>query len=103
MSQSTATTDDPKTAKILSAQLKIGLEIHIELATRTKMFTRVPNAAHPSHFDEDPNTLIDPVVCALPGALPVMNKAAVEMSMMVGLALGCSIARYSKWDRKNYY
>jgi aspartyl-tRNA(Asn)/glutamyl-tRNA(Gln) amidotransferase subunit B len=103
MSQSTATTVDPKTAKILSAQLKIGLEIHIELATRTKMFTRVPNAAHPSHFDEDPNTLIDPVVCALPGALPVMNKAAVEMSMMVGLALGCSIARYSKWDRKNYY
>ena len=103
MSQSTATTVDPKTAKILSAHLKIGLEIHIELATRTKMFTRVPNAAHPSHFDEDPNTLIDPVVCALPGALPVMNKAAVEMSMMVGLALGCSIARYSKWDRKNYY
>ncbi|MFZ9916480.1 MAG: Asp-tRNA(Asn)/Glu-tRNA(Gln) amidotransferase subunit GatB, partial [Phycisphaerales bacterium] len=77
--------------------------MHIELATRTKMFTRVPNAAHPSHYDEEPNTLIDPVVCALPGALPVMNKAAVEMSMMVGLALGCSIARYSKWDRKNYY
>ena len=69
----------------------------------TKMFTRVPNAAHPSHYDEAPNTLIDPVVCALPGALPVMNKAAVEMSMMVGLALGCGIARYSKWDRKNYY
>lgn len=103
MSQPTATTVDPKTAKILSARLKVGLEIHIELATRTKMFTRVPNAAHPSHFDEVPNTLIDPVVCALPGALPVMNKAAVEMSMMVGLALGCQIARYSKWDRKNYY
>jgi len=94
---------DPKTAKIVSSTLKVGLEIHIELATRTKMFTRVPNAAHPSHYDEEPNTLIDPVVCALPGALPVMNKAAVEMSMMVGLALGCSIARYSKWDRKNYY
>ncbi|MFM7050699.1 MAG: Asp-tRNA(Asn)/Glu-tRNA(Gln) amidotransferase subunit GatB, partial [Planctomycetota bacterium] len=94
---------DPKTAKIVKSTLKVGLEIHIELATRTKMFTRVPNAAHPSHYDEAPNTLIDPVVCALPGALPVMNKAAVEMSMMVGLALGCSIARYSKWDRKNYY
>jgi aspartyl-tRNA(Asn)/glutamyl-tRNA(Gln) amidotransferase subunit B len=67
------------------------------------MFTRVPNAAHPAHFDEEPNTLIDPVVCALPGSLPVMNKAAVEMSMMVGLALGCGIARFSKWDRKNYY
>ncbi|MFZ4750852.1 MAG: hypothetical protein ACOYMM_10145, partial [Phycisphaerales bacterium] len=79
-----ATTVDPKTAVITRATLKVGLEIHIELATRTKMFTRVPNAAHPSHYDEAPNTLIDPVVCALPGALPVMNKAAVEMSMMVG-------------------
>ena len=98
-----ATTADPKTAKIAKASLKIGLEIHIELATRTKVFTRVPNAAHPDHFDEPPNTLIDPVVCALPGALPVMNKAAVEMSMMVGLALGCGIAKFSKWDRKNYY
>ena len=98
-----ATTVDPKTAVITRATLKVGLEIHIELATRTKMFTRVPNAAHPSHYDEAPNTLIDPVVCALPGALPVMNKAAVEMSMMVGLALGCGIARFSKWDRKNYY
>ena len=98
-----ATTADPKTAKIAKSSLKVGLEIHIELATRTKMFTRVPNAAHPAHFDEEPNTLIDPVVCALPGSLPVMNKAAVEMSMMVGLALGCGIARFSKWDRKNYY
>jgi aspartyl-tRNA(Asn)/glutamyl-tRNA(Gln) amidotransferase subunit B len=89
--------------KIVRSALKVGLEIHIELATRTKMFTRVPNAAHPAHFDEAPNTLIDPVVCALPGALPVMNRAAVEMSMKVGLALGCSIARHSKWDRKNYY
>jgi aspartyl-tRNA(Asn)/glutamyl-tRNA(Gln) amidotransferase subunit B len=98
-----ATTVDPKTAKIVRASLKVGLEIHIELATRTKMFTRVANAAHPSHYDAEPNSLIDPVVCALPGALPVMNRAAVEMSMMVGLALGCSIARHSKWDRKNYY
>ncbi|MEI7876937.1 MAG: Aspartyl/glutamyl-tRNA(Asn/Gln) amidotransferase subunit [Planctomycetota bacterium] len=98
-----ATTVDSKTAVITRTTLMVGLEIHIELATRTKMFTRVANAAHPSHYDEPPNTLIDPVVCALPGALPVMNKAAVEMSMMVGIALGCSIARHSKWDRKNYY
>jgi len=98
-----ASTVDPKTARIVRSTIKVGLEIHIELATRTKMFTRVPNAAHPSHYDEAPNTLIDPVVCALPGALPVMNKAAVEMSMMVGIALGCQIAGYSKWDRKNYY
>ncbi len=92
-----------KTAKIVGSTLMVGLEIHIELATRTKMFTRVPNAAHPDNFDRPPNTLIDPVVCALPGSLPVMNRAAVEMSMKVGLALGCEIARHSKWDRKNYY
>ncbi len=98
-----ASTVDPKTAKIVRETLMVGLEIHIELATRTKMFTRVPNAAHPDQDGAEPNTLIDPVVCALPGALPVMNKAAVEMSMMVGLALGCRIARFSKWDRKNYY
>ncbi|RLS95638.1 MAG: Asp-tRNA(Asn)/Glu-tRNA(Gln) amidotransferase subunit GatB [Planctomycetota bacterium] len=98
-----ATTVDPATARIVRTTLMVGLEIHIELATRTKMFTRVANAAHPANFDAPPNTLIDPVVCALPGALPVMNKAAVEMSMMVGLALECQIARHSKWDRKNYY
>ncbi len=101
--QSAVQAHDPKTATIVRTTLMVGLEIHIELATRTKMFTRVPNGAHPAHYDEPPNTLIDPVVCALPGALPVMNRAAVEMSMLVGLALHCSIARHSKWDRKNYY
>jgi aspartyl-tRNA(Asn)/glutamyl-tRNA(Gln) amidotransferase subunit B len=90
-------------ATIARTQLKIGLEIHVELATRTKMFTRVPNAAHPDHFDAEPNSLVDPIVAALPGVLPVMNRRAVEMSIMVGLALHCTIARYSKWDRKNYY
>jgi aspartyl-tRNA(Asn)/glutamyl-tRNA(Gln) amidotransferase subunit B len=83
--------------------LKIGMEIHVELATRSKMFTRVGNAAHPSHFDAEPNSLIDPVVAALPGTLPVMNKQAIEMAMMVGLALNCQIAEFSKWDRKNYF
>ncbi|HMN95230.1 MAG TPA: Asp-tRNA(Asn)/Glu-tRNA(Gln) amidotransferase subunit GatB [Phycisphaerales bacterium] len=88
---------------IRSTSLRIGLEVHVELATRTKMFTRTPNVAHPDYFDAAPNTLVDPVVAALPGALPVMNRAAVEMAMMVGLALGCEIARFSKWDRKNYF
>jgi aspartyl-tRNA(Asn)/glutamyl-tRNA(Gln) amidotransferase subunit B len=87
-------------------ELKVGLEIHVELATRTKMFSRCPNGASPE-FDRGggaaPNTLIDPVVLGLPGALPVMNKAAVEMSMMVGLALGCSIAHLARWDRKSYF
>ncbi len=88
---------------VRTKQLKVGLEIHVELQTRSKMFTRTPNVAHPEFEGADPNTLVDPVVAALPGSLPVMNKAAVEMSMMVGLALDCEIAEFSKWDRKNYY
>ena len=70
------------------------------------MFTRVPNIAHPDNYNAEPNSLIDPMVAALPGALPVMNKRAVEMSIMVGLALNCQIApsdAHSKWDRKNYF
>lgn len=91
------------TAKIIKTTLKVGLEIHVELATRTKMFTRVANPAHADHFDREPNALVDPVVAALPGTLPVMNRRAVEMSIQVGLALTCGIARHSKWDRKNYF
>jgi aspartyl-tRNA(Asn)/glutamyl-tRNA(Gln) amidotransferase subunit B len=81
----------------------IGLEVHVELATRTKMFSRCPNPAHPESQSAEPNTLIDPTVLALPGALPVINRAAVEMSIMVGQALGCSTARLSRWDRKSYF
>ncbi|MHC4219194.1 MAG: Asp-tRNA(Asn)/Glu-tRNA(Gln) amidotransferase subunit GatB, partial [Planctomycetota bacterium] len=90
-------------AGIVSTRLKVGMEIHVELATRSKMFSRAANVAHPDHYDAGPNTLIDPVVAALPGALPVMNREAVEMAMMVGTALSCTIAEFSKWDRKNYY
>lgn len=93
-------------AEIAAVQLVVGLEIHVELSTRTKMFSRVSNpaaAAADGGRDYEPNTLIDPVVLGLPGALPVMNKAAVELSMMVGMALGCSIAEVSKWDRKSYF
>jgi aspartyl-tRNA(Asn)/glutamyl-tRNA(Gln) amidotransferase subunit B len=67
------------------------------------MFTRTANIAHPDHFDAEPNSLVDPVVAALPGVLPVMNRRAVEMSIMVGLALHFDIAEFSKWDRKNYF
>lgn len=90
-------------ADIVSFQLIVGLEIHVELATRTKMFTRALSPAHADTQDAEPNTFIDPVVLALPGALPVMNKSAVEMAMMVGFALNCSIANETKWDRKNYF
>jgi len=87
---------------IASVRPIIGMEVHVELATRTKMFTRAPSPAC-TLDDAPPNTLTDPVVLALPGALPVMNRAAVELSVLVGLALNCSIAERSKWDRKNYF
>lgn len=90
-------------ASIQSVRLKVGLEVHVELATRTKMFSRAPNPAHPDFDGAGPNTLIDPTVLALPGSLPVMNRAAVEMSIMVGLALNCTIASFTKWDRKSYF
>lgn len=89
--------------RIESVKLMVGMEVHVELATRTKMFSRCPSPAHANAGEPEPNTLIDPVVLALPGALPVMNRAAVEMSMMVGLALNCSIAERTKWDRKSYF
>ncbi len=90
-------------ADIARVDLIVGLEIHVELSTRTKMFSRALNVAHASNFDAAPNTLIDPTVLGLPGALPVMNLAAVETSMMVGMAIGCSISPLSRWDRKSYF
>src|SRR5687768_17233745 len=65
------------------------------------MFTAAPNGA--THFGAEPNSLVDEVVLGLPGCLPVMNKRAVEYAIMVGLALGCKIAKHTKWDRKSYY
>lgn len=90
-------------AEITNVRLKVGLEIHVELSTRTKMFTRAGSPACAEFDAAPPNSLIDPVVLGLPGALPVLNKAAIEMAMLVGAALNCSIARETKWDRKNYY
>ncbi|MFM1852643.1 MAG: hypothetical protein RIS54_2327, partial [Verrucomicrobiota bacterium] len=76
----------------------IGLEVHVQIRTRSKMFTRV--AAGYGHSE---NTLTDPVVLALPGALPVMNKKALDAVIKAGLLLGCEIAAVCKWDRKNYF
>ena len=76
----------------------IGLEIHVELATATKMFCRCRN-----HFGDPPNTNVCPVCIGMPGVLPVMNARAVEYSMKVGLALDCSVSGFTKWDRKGYY
>jgi aspartyl-tRNA(Asn)/glutamyl-tRNA(Gln) amidotransferase subunit B len=67
------------------------------------MFAPSANVAHEDFDGVAPNTLLDPVVLGLPGALPVMNRAAVEASIRVGLALGCAIAERSVWDRKSYF
>jgi aspartyl-tRNA(Asn)/glutamyl-tRNA(Gln) amidotransferase subunit B len=76
----------------------IGLEVHVQVKTRSKMFTRAAVG-----YGEPPNTLTDPVVLALPGVLPVMNKTALDRVIKVGLMLGCEIAPVCKWDRKNYF
>ncbi|MEX2045148.1 MAG: Asp-tRNA(Asn)/Glu-tRNA(Gln) amidotransferase subunit GatB [Opitutus sp.] len=76
----------------------IGLEVHVQVKTRSKIFTRVATG-----YGHEPNTLTDPVVLALPGALPVMNKAALDAVIKAGLLLGCEIAPVCKWDRKNYF
>src|SRR3954454_5126791 len=84
--------------KIQSYRVLVGMEIHVQLATASKMFTGAANG-----FGGEPNSQVDEQVLGLPGVLPVMNKKAVEYSIKVGLALGCKIARHTKWDRKSYY
>src|SRR5688500_10584101 len=86
---------------VASYRVLIGLEVHVQLATRTKMFTAAPSGA--ANFGAEPNSLVDEQVLGLPGSLPVMNRAAVEHAIKAGLALGCKIARHTKWDRKSYY
>src|SRR5438445_191284 len=76
----------------------IGLEVHVQLNTRSKMF-----CASPVEFGAEPNTHTCPVCLGLPGALPVMNQEALRMTVLMGLMLGCDIAAVSKFDRKNYF
>lgn len=76
----------------------IGLEVHVELSTKTKMFSSASNV-----FGADPNTAITPVCLGLPGSLPVVNEQAVRYSISLGLALGCEIAETCRFARKNYF
>ena len=76
----------------------IGLEVHVELATRTKIFCGCSTA-----FGGAPNTHTCPVCTGMPGSLPVLNKRVVELALAVGLATNCQINQYCKFDRKNYF
>ena len=78
-------------------QMVVGLEVHVELATVTKLFSASAN-----RFGDEPNTHIDPVSLGLPGALPVLNRHAVELAMRIGLALNCTVQRCT-FHRKNYF
>ncbi|MGB9792148.1 MAG: Asp-tRNA(Asn)/Glu-tRNA(Gln) amidotransferase subunit GatB [Thermacetogeniaceae bacterium] len=81
-----------------SYEAVIGLEVHVELRTKTKAFCSCPN-----EFGKEPNTNVCPVCMGLPGVLPVVNEALLEYAIRAGLALNCEIASFSKFDRKNYY
>lgn len=76
----------------------LGFEVHVELNTKTKMFSSAPN-----EFGDDPNTNVNEVCLGLPGVLPVVNKTAVEYSILIGLALNCKIAEHCTFARKQYF
>ena len=82
----------------LQHRVIVGLEIHVQLCTKSKMFCGCA-----AEFGAEPNSRVCPVCLGMPGVLPVMNKQAFEYAVLVGLALNCEIAKFTKWDRKSYY
>src|SRR4030043_120088 len=82
----------------LQYKVVVGLEIHVHLSTRTKMFCGCALS-----FGEEANSRVCPVCLGMPGVLPMMNKQAFEYAVLVALALNCEIAEFTKWDRKGYY
>jgi aspartyl-tRNA(Asn)/glutamyl-tRNA(Gln) amidotransferase subunit B len=82
----------------LSYRIVIGLEVHVQLLTRTKLFCGCS-----TQFGLPPNSATCPVCAGMPGVLPVMNRHAFDLALKAALALNCEIASFTKWDRKNYY
>jgi len=82
----------------LPYKIVVGLEVHVQLLTNTKLFCGCA-----TKFGSPPNTQTCPVCLGMPGTLPVMNRTAFDLSLRAALALNCSIAEFTKWDRKNYY
>jgi aspartyl-tRNA(Asn)/glutamyl-tRNA(Gln) amidotransferase subunit B len=82
----------------ISYEVIVGLEIHVQLCTKTKMFCGCELA-----FGEEANARVCPVCLGMPGSLPVMNRQAVEYAMLAAMALNCQVAPFTKWDRKSYY
>src|SRR5437868_15031930 len=82
----------------MAHRIVIGLEVHVQLLTQTKLCCGCS-----TRFGLPPNSATCPVCCGLPGSLPVMNRKAFELAIKAALALNCTIARFTKWDRKNYY
>ena len=80
-------------------EMTIGIECHVQLNTKTKLFSAVDNDA----VDKEPNSCVSPIDYALPGMLPVLNRSAVDKAILAGLAMNCTINLYSRFDRKHYY
>ena len=97
-SASTAVQTDASTSDQLPWEAVIGLETHVQLGTNSKIFTSASTA-----FGDEPNTHIDPVVCGLPGTLPVLNQKVLEYAVKAAMALNLQIAEHSKFDRKQYF
>ena len=84
--------------KFESWEAVIGLETHVQLNTKSKIFTSASTA-----FGDEPNTHVDPVVCGLPGTLPVLNETVLEYAVKTSLALNLEVSEHCKFDRKQYF
>src|ERR1043165_7199301 len=89
---------DPVTGALARYEAVIGLEVHVQLATATKIFCGCPTS-----FGAPPNTNVCPVCLGMPGALPVLSRQAVELAIRGSLALGCKVRLNSRFARKNYF